>query len=141
MKAGAIGRQLEQHAARLAEVNRLEPKAVDHRGRMCSAAQDLFADFELMRLIFHPPCDVMHAPGAPGSASGVGRRLQIDVLPRAARPQPVALPSPFLSNCPKAQSLLQKRNCLLQFQLQQARAFQAADLELEETVSFLEEGL
>src|SRR5262245_57723356 len=60
--------QLEQHAARLTEIDGVEPKAVDHLGRVRAGLLDLCAHLELMFVIVHAPREVMHAADAPGAA-------------------------------------------------------------------------
>src|SRR5688572_14668024 len=58
------GRQLEEHAAGLSKVHRMEIVAIDHRRRMQPRRDDLLADVQLRRVVGHRPGNVMHRPRA-----------------------------------------------------------------------------
>src|SRR5206468_558266 len=76
-ETGTVGCQFEKNAARLAEVDRFEPKAIDYRSRMRAVTQNLVAHFELVRLVTHSPGQVMHAACSPGSAWCIRRGAKI----------------------------------------------------------------
>src|SRR5204862_1848509 len=75
-EAGADGRDLEQHAARLAEVDRLEVEAVDDWRRMAARGDHALAP-RLLLVRLAGPRDVMHRPGALEAA--LRRRVVVDV--------------------------------------------------------------
>src|SRR5438046_8254428 len=75
-------RDLEKHAARLAEVDGLEPVAVDHRRRAGAGLDHSIAPVKLL-IVERSPGDVMHRPRA-GYAALRRRRIE-DVTPFAAR--------------------------------------------------------
>src|SRR5262245_18671903 len=77
-EAGTVGRELEQHAARLLEVHRLEPEAIDHLGRVTAGADDLFADVVLMLLVVDTPREMVHAAHAPRTTSADRNLAKID---------------------------------------------------------------
>src|SRR5215218_5802851 len=62
-ETGAERRDLEEDAARLAEVDRLEVEAVDHRRRARARTLDRGAP-RLVLLLRRRPCDVMDRAGA-----------------------------------------------------------------------------
>src|SRR2546422_10488693 len=64
-EARTFGRNPQQHAARLLEVHRLEPEAIDHLGGVTAGGDDLFANSMLMLVIVHAPGEMMHAADAP----------------------------------------------------------------------------
>src|SRR5689334_4620567 len=80
-EARSVSRDLEQYATWLEEVNRLEPKPVDHFGRPPVCARDLLAHRELGAIIRHSPRDVMHATGAPAPTCFVRDFSNLDVPP------------------------------------------------------------
>ena len=79
-EAGADGGDLEEDAAGLAEVDRLEVEAVDDRGRMRACLGDPFAP-RLVILRLRGPGDVVD--GACAGDSALGGRL-VEVVRRAA---------------------------------------------------------
>ena len=64
-EAGAVGRQLEQHAAGFLEVHRLEPEAIDDGRRPAAGGGDLRSHGELVSLVVDAPCQVVHGADAP----------------------------------------------------------------------------
>jgi hypothetical protein len=75
-ETGAERRQLEQDAARLAEVDRLEPEAIDYLGRVRAGLQHPLAPL-LMLVVLGRPRHVVDAAGTLQRA--LGRRLVVDV--------------------------------------------------------------
>ena len=65
---GTVGCQLEEHAARLLEVHRLEPEAIDHRRGMMARRFDTRSHLVLMLLIVYAPREVVDAADAPRAA-------------------------------------------------------------------------
>ena len=89
-EARAQRRDLEQHPARLAEVDRPEVEAVDDRGRL-GARRDRPLPPPLVLVDLRGPGDVVDAAGA--LQRSLGRRLVVDVeaaalSPRASQPSP-----------------------------------------------------
>jgi hypothetical protein len=87
-----VRRQLEQHAARLEEVHRLEPESIDHWRRPPPSLVHMPAHFLLMRIVIHAPGDVMHAADTPRAATRIGHFADIDVLSRPATSHAIAVP-------------------------------------------------
>src|SRR5829696_194161 len=87
-EAGAQGRDLEEHTARLAEVDRAEVEAVDHRGGPASGLDHALAP-GLVVVHLRGPGDVVNAAGALQAA--LGRRLGI--APEAATALAAGLPA------------------------------------------------
>src|SRR5439155_13665491 len=75
-------RDLEKHAARLAEVDRPEPVAVNHRRRVCAGLDHAIAPVKLL-IVERSPGDVMDRARA-GYAALRRRRIE-NVTPFAAR--------------------------------------------------------
>src|SRR5262249_7255497 len=80
-EAGADGGDLEEDAARLAEVDRLEVETVDDGRGACARLEDPVAP-RLVVLHLGRPRDVVHGSGA--GKAGVRRRL-VEAVGRAAR--------------------------------------------------------
>src|ERR687891_1619187 len=80
-EAGRAGGDLEQHAARLAEVDRAEVVAVDHRGGAAAALLDAPAP-RLVVLVLRCPRDVVHRSRA--LYATVGWRGVVEVQAAAA---------------------------------------------------------
>src|SRR5262245_27238983 len=96
----SICRKLEQHTARLAEIDRLEPEAINHWRHTCSSAFDPAAHRQLMLFVIDAPRQVMDGPHAPGPARDVPSLADIDgapgILESITRP-PVFAPEPLES--------------------------------------------
>ena len=67
-KSRTVSRQLEEHAARLLEIHRLEPEAVDNGRRLRSRRSYLVADVVLVGVVIDPPGKMMDGAGAPAAA-------------------------------------------------------------------------
>src|SRR5947199_386077 len=80
---GAVGRELEEHAAGFAEVHRLEPEAIDHRSRVEPGRFDVAAQIELVRIVVHTPGEMMYAADAPSAAPRFGGRADVRHAGRA----------------------------------------------------------
>src|SRR3954468_20568836 len=97
-EARALGGDLEEHAARLFEVDGTEPEPVDHLGGMRAGLLDLAAHRELFLLVGHAEGHVVDSAGAP-LPEALPRQLAD--LPPAARASPVgaeAVPSALLAH-------------------------------------------
>src|SRR5262245_36435971 len=68
VEARAVGGQLEQGAARLPEIYRLEPEPVDGRRGLQAHHPDGFAHLELFGCVAHPPGHVVDPASAPLAA-------------------------------------------------------------------------
>src|SRR2546430_2382235 len=73
-----FGRNFEQNPARLAKVNRMKVKTIDHRRNAQTEILDLLSPFQLLLLIGTAKCDVMHGAGGINSELAVGVLDQID---------------------------------------------------------------
>ena len=78
-KAGAVGRELEQHPTGFLEVNRLEPESIDYLSRTPPCGLDQPPHSLLMGGVIHPPGQMMNAADTPGPTAGLRRRLHVDV--------------------------------------------------------------
>src|SRR4029453_5912069 len=67
-EARAVRGELEENAAGLAEKHRFKTKTIDHRRRLCTAAQDLLSHFQLVRLVVHSPGEMMNRARPPGAS-------------------------------------------------------------------------
>ena len=92
-EARSFGRELEQHAARLEKVDRLEPESIDDFRRPTVRFGDALAHFELDAFVGDAPRDVMHRAYAPCAARRVRQLADLDVLARAAAANAVAMPA------------------------------------------------
>src|SRR5437660_5526769 len=63
-KARPVGRNLEQYAARLAEVDRTEVEAVNHRRNRWVDQSDLIPPLAVFLLVWRTECHVMHPADA-----------------------------------------------------------------------------
>jgi len=95
-ESGSLGRELEEHATRLVEVDGLEPEPVDHRGGPAGSCLDLCSQRELMRLVLHAPCEMVDraTPHMPRLASGPRRHRGTR---RIRPPRPRSVPSVLAS--------------------------------------------
>src|SRR5262245_28374741 len=94
-EARAVGRELEQHTARLEEIHRLEPESVDDLCRPAMRRRDAFAHLKLDHLVSDAPSDVMHRADAPRATRRVLDFTQLDVFARAAVAYAEAMPAVF----------------------------------------------
>src|SRR5204862_684598 len=82
-EADVAARQLEEHAARLAEVDRVEVRAVDDRRRAGAAVARTPAEGFQLGGIGGRPRDVVHRAGAGDGA--LGRRRVVGQVPGSLR--------------------------------------------------------
>lgn len=94
-KTGTIGGEFKKNAAGFREINRLEPKAIDHRRRTRAALEHARANFQLMRFIVHAPGQMMNAAGALRAATRRRHFVKINVRPGFSVADAVAMPSVF----------------------------------------------
>src|SRR3954464_11672625 len=87
-EAGAARGDLEQHAAGLLEVHRLEPEPIDHVGGVSARALDLRAHGELLVEIVDRPGEMMDRADAPGAAPFAGRLADVDDAGRVGEAVP-----------------------------------------------------
>ena len=73
-----IGGDLEQDAARLAKVDRMEVHAIDDRRDVADARRELGAPLLLLVVGQRPECDVMDHPGAEIARRGLWLQDEID---------------------------------------------------------------
>src|ERR1700730_6097694 len=83
--------ELEQHAARLAEVDGLEPETVDQLGRPGAGLQDALPDLQLVLLVPRAPGDMVDRSGAGDSGRGGGRVEHVAAAAALAARLPRAL--------------------------------------------------
>src|SRR5262245_16850088 len=74
----AVGRKLEQHAARLPEIHRLEPEPIDDGRGLRACTLDLAAHSLLMRFVIHAPREMVDAAHSPGARPCIWCLPQID---------------------------------------------------------------
>ena len=125
-ETGAVRRQLEEHAARLLEVDRLEPESIDDGRRLRPAGLDLRAHRELMQVVVHAPREMMNAADAPRAAAFVGRLA--DVHDPGAVGETVARPSVLFGDALEAEHRRQELGGRRQAPFPDLRAVQASHL-------------
>src|SRR5437764_178144 len=125
-EAGTIRRELEQHAARLLEVDRLEPEAIDYGRRMMPRRFDPRSHLVLMLLVVHAPREVMDAADAPRAAAPFGRLANVEHARRAL--EAVADYAVFLAEALEAEHVGDERLGHLGLALPHLRAVQPPDL-------------
>src|SRR5512142_532985 len=108
-EARAFGRELEQHATRLEEVDGLEPKSVDHFRRPTTRLGDPVANLELHALVGNAPGNVMHGAHAPRAAWCVRCLAHLDVLAGAASVHAETMPAVLLAVGAELEHLGEKR--------------------------------
>src|SRR5262245_39199669 len=123
---GSVGRELEQHAARLLEVHRLEPEPIDDLGRVAAGGDDLFANLMLMLVVVNPPGEMVDAADAPDAPRTDRHFANIDHA-RGLR-EAVARPAILLAQQHESERAGQKRHGCRDVALPDLRAVKAADL-------------
>ena len=121
-----VGRDLEQHAAGLPEVHRLEPEPIDDAGRVSAGRLDLRPHGQLMRVIVHAPGQMVHRAHAPAAAPLVGRLA--DVHEAGGVAEPVPRPSVFVAQALEAERAGEEAARRDGAALPQPRAVEAANL-------------
>src|SRR5216110_1379882 len=81
-KPRAIGRNLEEHAAWLMEVDRMEVEAVNDRRNATSPSGDLFVPLRLLLVIGSAECYVMYASDTWTTTWHIGAHIQMNFSPR-----------------------------------------------------------
>jgi hypothetical protein len=130
-EAGALGGELEQHAAGLHEVDRAEPEAVDHLGRSAAGAGDGVAQGLLVLAVGHRPREVVDAADAPGAAAPLGVLAHVEDAAGAARGragEDEAHPAVLLADALEAHHLGQEAFARGDLAQRGAGAVQPADL-------------
>jgi hypothetical protein len=84
-EARAVGGELEQHPARLAEVDGAKVGAIDHRGRPAAGSDHRLAHRELGSLVRDPPRHVVHGACPLCAAREAGHRAHVEVPGRRNR--------------------------------------------------------
>src|SRR5215471_20035556 len=127
-EARALGRDLEEHAAGLLEVHRLEPEAIDHVGRAAARGLDLRADRQLVVEIPHRPREMVDRADAPRAAAFASRFPDVDDA--RVRVEAVARPSALAPELAEAERGRHERGGLGFAALPELRAVESADLAL-----------
>ena len=127
-EARTVGGDLEQHAAGLLEVHRLEPEAIDDAGRLAARGLDLCPHRQLMRVIVHAPGKMVHRAHAPAAAPLIGRLADVDEACRVGKPVP--RPSVLVAQALEAERAGQEAARGDGAALPEPRAVQAANLPL-----------
>src|SRR3989442_9929274 len=127
-EARTFGRNLEQHAAWLLEVHRLEPEAIDLLGGVTAGGDHLFADRMLMLVIVHAPGEMMHAADAPRAPRA--DRHFADVDDARGVWEAVARPAMLVAQSREAEGAREERDRRLDVALPELRAVQSANLAL-----------
>src|SRR4051812_18622966 len=127
-EAGAVGGELEQHAARLEEVDGLEPETIDHFGRTTVGLLHPLAHGKLRFVVCYAPCDVMHCSRAPPAAPDVATLLELDVLAGTPTANTEARPAVGLAVILELEDVDQEVGCLRQVALPRAHGVETAYL-------------
>src|SRR4029077_2436787 len=77
-KTGWLGRDFEQHAAGLAEINGMKISAIDHRRDVAAKVDEMLAPLELFGLVLRAEGNMMHRTGRNATHRGVGLTKQVD---------------------------------------------------------------
>ena len=109
-EARSICSEFEKNAAGFEEINRLEPKTIDHRRRARPLLRYARAHLKLMRFIVHSPCDMMDAARAPRTASGHRRFPKINISAGFSVNDTVTMPAVFRASMGEAQRAREKRS-------------------------------
>src|SRR5262245_33700306 len=125
-EARTVGRDLEQDAARLLEVHRLEPEAIDHLGRVAAGRDDLLPHDVLMLRVVDAPGEVMDAADAPGAPRADRYLAHIDDAGDVG--EAVARPAVLFAEAREAERAGEKRDRRLGVALPDLCAVEAADL-------------
>ena len=80
VEAGLVGGDLEQHAARRAEIDRPEIVAVDDRRHLVAGVHQRLAHLELLGAVFDGKGDVVDRAGAEIGDSRARQRLDVDEI-------------------------------------------------------------
>src|SRR5438477_10972080 len=110
-ESGTIGGQFKKNATRFEEINGLEPKSIDHRGRARAVFHHALAHFELMRLIVDAPGDMMNAARPPSTASGRLHFLKINIGPGFSACHTVAMPAILRSEMGETHRVRKEGSC------------------------------
>ena len=125
---GPSGRELEQHAARLEKIDRLEPESIDDLRRTTIRRGNTLAHAKLDRVVRHAPRHVMHRADAPRSARLVRHLADLDVLARSAALDTVSVPPVLLSEIREAEHAREKSRRQRAIALPRAHRMQTHDL-------------
>src|SRR5215212_5697987 len=127
-EARRVGSGLEEHAAGLLEVDRVEPEAVDDgRGRGARGPHPAL-DLLLLFVVRHSEGDVMDGAGAPRSEPLSWQLAHLHPLARASTPDAEAMPAALLGGGLEAEGLVQEAGGDAQVPLPEPHRVEAADL-------------
>src|SRR5436190_4913003 len=127
-EAGTVGGQLEQHATRLLEVDRLEPEAIDDGRRMVARRLDARSHLVLLLVVIDAPGEMMHAADAPCPAAPFGRLLDVEDARRSV--EAIADDTVVFTEAVETKHAGDEALRELRFALPDLRAVQPADLTL-----------
>src|ERR1700687_4189844 len=129
-KSWSVGRELEEYATGLEEINRFEPEAVDDFGGPASRTLDPVTYFQLGIDVGYPPRDVMYTASAPPAAISVGDLLNLEVASGRAALDPERRPLFFLTEIHESEDPGEKRRRSREIALPPSHRMQPADLPL-----------
>src|SRR5438552_13558210 len=94
-KTGWLGRDFEQHAAGLTEINGVKISAIDHWRDVVAKIDEMLAPLKLFGVVLRSKSNMMHRTGGDAAHRGVGLTKQVNgsagrrIVPRGkAKPIP-----------------------------------------------------
>ena len=72
-KTGRLGRNLEENATGLSEINRMKIRPIDHWGHIVAKIDEMLAPLELFGFILRPERNVMHRTRRDSARPSVGQ--------------------------------------------------------------------
>src|SRR5947209_10243661 len=129
-EARSVRGDLEQHAAGLEKVDRLEPESVDYFSRPAMSARDFLTHQELCVIVGHAPRNMMHPADPPATTGRVGNLTQLHVAPRSTTGNGESRPVTFVADVDEAEDTGEERSSLRKVGLPQTDSMQSTDLSL-----------
>ena len=130
VEAWPVGSQFEQRAARLLEVHRAKPEAVDLWRGLAPGALDGIMERHFFRIIPHAPGDMMHRARANNPTWRIRYFFYVNDLSRSTAFHAIAVPAIFNTQQRKTHLLGQKLRSWREFTLPHAHGVHPAQLVL-----------
>src|SRR6266481_5273891 len=77
-ETGRLGRNLEENATGLSEINRMKISPIDHWRRIVAEIDEMLAPLELFGIVLCAKRNMMNRTGGDASRSGVGQTKQVN---------------------------------------------------------------
>src|SRR6266436_5337190 len=77
-ETGRLGRNLEENATGLSEINRMKIDAIHHRRDIVAEIDEMLAPLELFGIVLCAKRNMMHRTGGDASAPGVGQTKHVN---------------------------------------------------------------